>query len=109
LQKSTIANLLKKKVFEQVVDAAEMASTEAAKPAEGQKLTLALTVIKFDKGNRAARYMVGFGAGATKIKVRFVFTDAASGKEVFRTDREGKFFGTISFVGGSKEHAVTEA
>lgn len=109
LQQSAVANLLKKKVFEQVIDAAATAGVEAAKPAEGQQLKLALTVIKFDKGNRAARYMVGFGAGATKIKVRFVFSDAASGKELFRTDREGKFYGTISFVGGSKEHAVTEA
>jgi hypothetical protein len=109
LQKSAVANLLKKRTFEQVIDAAETASAEAAKPAEGQKLTLAMTVIKFDKGNRAARYMVGFGAGATKIKVRFVFCDAATGKELFRSDREGKFYGAISLVGGSKEHAVTEA
>ena len=109
LQSSALANLQMKKTFEQVMFAVGNTNPEEARPAEGQKLMMAMTVIQFEKGNRASRYLVGFGAGATKIKVRFVFTDAASGKEMFRTDREGKFYGAISFVGGSKEQAITEA
>ncbi len=49
------------------------------------------------------------GAGATKVKVRFILRDAETGEELFRTDRQGKFYGTISLVGGGKEHAVSEA
>jgi hypothetical protein len=112
LQKSTIDNLQKKKVFAQIIDASENASagSEGQAPStDDKRLILSMTVIKFDKGSRAARYFGGFGAGATKIKVRFVFRDAASGQEVFRTDREGKFYGTFSLFGGAKERAISEA
>jgi hypothetical protein len=63
----------------------------------------------YDKGSRAGRWLVGFGAGATKVKVRFVFRDAQTGAELFRTDRQGKFYGTVSLVGGGKGQAVSEA
>lgn len=105
MQKSIIANLQKKKVFEKVIDGAESNSTEE----KTQRLILSTTVIAFDKGNRAARYLVGFGAGATKVKVRFTLRDAETGRELLTTDKQGKFFGVISFVGGDKDHAVAEA
>ena len=73
LERSALANLQKKKTFEQVTFAVETANPQAARKSEVQKLTMTMTVIQFDKRNRASRYRVGFGAGATKIKVRFVF------------------------------------
>lgn len=105
MQKSIVANLLEKKTFDKVIDGAEA----SAPTTDGKALTLSTQVIEFDKGSRAARWAVGFGAGATKVKVRFVLKDAANGQELLKTERQGKFYGTFSFVGGSKEHAVSEA
>ena len=61
------------------------------------------------KGSRAVRRRAGFGASATKIKVRFVLRDGETGEELFRIDRQGRFYGTLSVVGGGKGHAVQEA
>ena len=113
MQNETIRRLEKKALFERVVDAAEAtaesdpAPDTAAEP--GKTLVLSGTVVTFDKGSRAARYLVGFGAGATKIKVRFVLRDASSGQNVLEVDRQGKFYGVISFVGGSQSQADSKS
>lgn len=125
VQGEVVDRLREKRLFEQVIDATETeaveatAKTEAAPsaPAEAsassapvrQEVRLSGTVILYTKGSRAKRYLVGFGAGAAKLKVRFIFRDAATGQEVFRTERQGKFYGTISFVGGGKGEATSEA
>ena len=121
IQSDTVGRLRKLKLFEEVIDATEAPAPEATNPAAPQAEVKAVTapakrrvllggsVITYDKGSRAGRWLVGFGAGATKVKVRFIFRDAETGAEVFRTDRQGKFYGTISLVGGGKEHAVSEA
>jgi hypothetical protein len=101
IQQQAVARMMKSKLFPQIVDGAAGSSGTAG-------CVLSGTVVKYDKGNRAARWVVGLGAGATKVKVRFAFRDVA-GSELFRPEREGKFYGTISFIGGSKEHADTEA
>jgi hypothetical protein len=71
-------------------------------------LLLVLGIVGFNKGNRAARYIVGFGAGATKIKVRLVFRDAESQQELLSVDREGKFSGMFTLVGGSGTQAMSD-
>jgi hypothetical protein len=53
--------------------------------------------------------MVGMGAGAAKMRIRFVFKDAATGAELFQTEREGKYAGWLSGTGGTKEEAVVES
>lgn len=53
--------------------------------------------------------MVGMGAGAAKTRIRFVFTDAETEQEVFRTEREGKFAGWLSGAGGGNEEAIMES
>lgn len=49
------------------------------------------------------------GAGAAKVKVRFVFRDAQTNEEVLRRDLQGKFTGTWTLAGGTTEKATHEA
>ena len=48
-------------------------------------LKLSGTVLKFDPGNQAERYFVGFGAGSTEFYAHIVLADAVSGR-VFVTE-----------------------
>ena len=91
--------------------AAATAVPVAAKvPAEQPRaVILSGTVILFDKGSQAARFWGGMGAGASKVKVRFVMRDAATGAEVMRFDQEGKFYGMWSAFGGSDDEALIKA
>ena len=115
IQQNVVERLNKQKVFEEVKDGLEAgaappvaADLTANAPAK-RAVILSGTVIEYDKGSREARWFVGMGAGATKVKVRFVFRDAQTGAELLRTDRQGQFYGWIAFVGGSKEQATGEA
>ena len=62
------------------------------------------TVTEFDKGSRAARYFVGFGAGRTKIQAHVKFIDAATGAVVFEDDVDGKV--VIGAFGGDSKGAT---
>lgn len=53
-------------------------------------LRLVGTVTKFQKGSRAKRYFVGFGAGKTKVVARVQWVDAASSEVVAEDDVDGK-------------------
>jgi hypothetical protein len=106
LQKSAISRFRQKQTFPEIIDGSETAaSTESA---NGKRVTLSGTIVGFEKGNRAKRYLVGFGAGATKIKVRLVFRDAESKQELLSVDREGKFTGMFNLVGGSGTQAMSD-
>ena len=61
------------------------------------------------EGSNPRQLTAGFGAGATKVKVRFVLRDGETGEELFPIDRQGKFYRTLSVVGVGKGHAVQEA
>ncbi len=76
---------------------------------EKRTVILSGTVIQFDKGSQAARFWVGMGAGASKVRVRFVMRDAATGAEVMRFDLEGKFYGMWSTFAGSDDEAMIKA
>lgn len=112
MQQSLIKKLREKPLFPEVVDATESqdsaAAAKAADPPE-RRLVLSGTVITFDPGSRAARYWGSFGAGQSKLKVRFVLRDAETGASVYRADKEGKFKGIFSFLGGSQNEAATSA
>jgi hypothetical protein len=73
---------------------------EGETPAEANTSIVQLigTVTEFNKGNRAVRYMVGFGAGKTKVKAHVKFIDSASGHIVLEKDVDGKVW--IGFIGG---------
>ncbi len=42
-------------------------------------------------------------------QARFVATDAATGQELWRTEQEGTFVGTLEIGGGSESKAVNES
>ena len=67
------------------------------------------TIIGYDPGSQATRAMLCCGAGATKVKMRFIFRDAQTSKEVFRTDQQGKYAGTWALTGGSTDKGTREA
>jgi hypothetical protein len=136
LQGRVIEELRKTNVFHQVLDASEPAEPAAgtaapaapdsmaagapadttaaagavrpAEPAE-PRVQLGCTILIFDKGSRTARYLVGFGAGQTRIKARFVLTDAQTGKEVLRFDQQGTFKGMLSSFAGNQDDAAIGA
>ena len=95
-----IANQLRDtKKFKQVVALGETATDTTA-----PMLRLSGTITKFKKGNRAKRYLIGFGAGATKMVVHIKFTDATTGETLFEDDVDGKVY--IGLFGGDSKGAT---
>jgi hypothetical protein len=62
-------------------------------------LRLTGTIVAYDSGNRAERYLVGFGAGAARLVAHIRFTNSATGRTVFERDVTGKIRGGM--YGGS--------
>ena len=114
MQKLAVEKLTASKLFENVTDVSEAsaaASSGAPAPAEepGHRIILSGTVIGYDPGSRAARSWIGLGAGAAKVKVRFIFRHAQSNKEVLRSDLQGKFTGTWTLTGGTTEKVTRQS
>lgn len=74
--------------------------------ARGKDYTLYWKVTEADRGSRALRYLVGFGAGKAKVLVQVRVVDRA-GREVARQIAEGDQ--VMGVYGGSFESAVFEA
>jgi Domain of unknown function (DUF4410) len=73
-----------------------------------RRLILNGTILSFSRGNRAARYLTdGFGAGESKVKIRFTLMDAKTGAELMSWTGQGTFKGALSAFGGSANQAVT--
>jgi hypothetical protein len=111
LQKKVVADLQKKVVFAEVIDASLQPKdqpTDTASP-NNKRLRLSIAIIDFSPGNKALRYTIGWGAGATKVKAKFVFSDAATGREIFKTTLQGKFLGFLTVYGTGKDYSITEA
>ena len=71
---------------------------------EGQPvLVVTGTITKFKKGNQAARYLVGFGAGATVIDAHIKCLDATTKEVLFEQDVDGKVI--MGLMGGKSEGA----
>jgi len=117
LQKKIVADLKRKKVFTEIIDGTRQGgelesiatSQTSANPASGKRLTVSTTIIDFYPGNKALRYTVGWGMGATKVKARFVFRDASTGQEILIHTQQGKFLGFITMRSAGKDYSVTEA
>lgn len=139
MQGRTVVKLREQKIFDKVVDGTEPpvgtiaaesqtsgkeaatvsdaekkseesnASKAASPAASERRLLLNSTVVLFDKGSRSARYWGGFGAGQSKVKVRFTLKDAQTNAEVLNFDGQGTFKGVFSTFGGSQEEAFTKA
>src|SRR5688572_23850920 len=71
LMKATVSNFKSSNRFDSVTMAGDAATIEAA-----PKLKVSGEVTKYVKGSRAARYLVGFGAGKTKLLVDVKLTDS---------------------------------
>jgi hypothetical protein len=111
-QQKIVADLQRKNVFAEVIDGSRQAGEQepAAKtPAGARRLILSTTIIDFNPGNKALRYTIGMGLGATRVKARFVFRDAATGQEVLTRTQQGRFLGFVTLHGTGKDYPVTEA
>lgn len=84
-----------KSVFGEVVRASDRSE---------KVLRLDGTVTSFEKGSRAKRYFIGFGAGKAFCTIQAVFTDKATDQEVVKANFDGEL--SMSFFGGSAEEAV---
>lgn len=82
-------------IFEEVVRGSD---------ATGEVLVLDGTILSFEKGSRAKRYFIGFGAGKAFCTIQSSFTNKSTGKEVLRTNFDGEL--SMSFFGGSADEAV---
>jgi hypothetical protein len=113
LQKKIVADLRKKNVFTEVIDGTRQSGEPeppAAIPAGGKRLRLSITIIDFNPGNKALRYTIAWSSvGATKVKARFVFLDAATGHEVLTHTQQGKFWGFTTVHRTGKNYPTTEA
>ncbi|HRH40085.1 MAG TPA: DUF4410 domain-containing protein [Pyrinomonadaceae bacterium] len=67
-------------------------------------LVLTGTITKYEPGNRAARYLIGFGAGKTKVAALITITDKATGKVVLEKTVDGKVI--IGLFGGDSNGAT---
>jgi len=67
-------------------------------------LVLDGVVISFDKGSRAKRYWIGFGAGKAYCTIQATFSNKATGAEVLKSNFDGEL--SMSFFGGSADEAV---
>lgn len=89
----------KLKKFKQVASEGD-AKTDAS----GATMRLTGTVSKYKPGNRTARYMVGFGAGAAKVVAHIKFTDSATNEVLYEKDVDGKVI--IGLFGGNSNGAT---
>ena len=99
LTEELVKQLQETNKFKQILREGEM-------PAEAGAPTLKLvgTIIKFKPGSRAARYMVGFGAGSTVVKAHIKIIDKSSGEVLFEDDVDGKV--VMGVIGGESVGAT---
>lgn len=102
LTKGVVDNMRKSKRFTQVSMAGD-AVTATTENGETRTLKISGEVIKYVKGNRAARYVIGMGVGATKIIVDVKFVDAQTGEVVLQQTVDGDV--TWGVFGGDSDDA----
>lgn len=93
LTEELVSQLQGTKLFNQVMREGENPSDPAA-----ASLKLVGTVTEFKAGSRAKRYLIGFGAGKTKIKAHVKLVDRSSGEVVLERDVDGNV--VIGAMGG---------
>ena len=84
-------------------------SLEGAAPAadaQGPTLKVTATVTKFKAGSRAKRYLVGFGAGKSKVIARVRFLDRETGSVLYEFDADGDV--VMGIFGGKSGGAKSE-
>ncbi len=94
-----VVHFNKSRRFEQVF----LATDTAAQTAPARRAKINGTVTKYSKGNRAARYLVGFGAGRTKLVATVKVVDAETGDLLFEQKVDGHVYGGL--FGGETDSA----
>ena len=89
------------KKFGQVFRAGE-SQTDTTAPT----LRLEGTVTEFKKGSQTKRYLIGFGAGKTRVVAHVKFIDKATGNVVFEKDVDGKV--AIGVFGGQSKTSLRD-
>jgi hypothetical protein len=64
------------------------------------------TVTKYEPGSQAKRYLIGFGAGKTKVVAHVKFIDKASGNVLFEKDVDGKV--VMGIFGGQSKTSLKD-
>lgn len=98
LMSAAVKNFTKSNRFDNVALA-----TDAPAEVAGPKLKISGEITKYVKGSQAARYLVGFGAGKTKIMADIKMTDADTGEVVFNQVVDGDV--TWGVFGGDSDDA----
>lgn len=106
LQKEIFVRLLSDRVFPQVVDTS---GGNTAGSILGNILVLRGEVTDFNKGNRAARIGIGYGAGSAKLKLVLTFREMDTNREVLRLEQTGRYAGFGNLTGGSAAKARSES
>jgi hypothetical protein len=91
LMDELVKQLTESKKFGKIVRAGEANPDPSA-----SLLKLSGVVTAVDEGSRAARYMVGFGAGKASIMSHVKFVDAASGAVKFESDVKATMKGGLA-------------
>ena len=103
LKNQLLAKLDALDVFTTVTDDKSVLSSEVI--SAQQVLVMKSTITELDPGSRALRYLVGFGAGSTKVQVETEIRDSKTKQLYFRSsDRRSAAFGV--FGGDSKDYIL---
>jgi hypothetical protein len=101
LQTEITKQLASAKLFAEIV-------TEGQKPTNPQSKVLRLSglITNYNPGNRATRYIVGYGAGAAEIDSKLSFLDGATEQPVLSEELRAMLAG--GFFGGKSEGALKD-
>jgi hypothetical protein len=94
------------KRFNQVSIAGDAVAQPATETVDLSTMKITGEVVKFDKGNRAMRYIVGMGTGKTKIIVNVKFIDAKTGETMMEQIVDGDI--SKGIFGGNTSDARSE-
>lgn len=86
--------------FTRVIREGEIAGKDGSLP----MLRLTGEITQFKPGSRAKRYLIGFGAGTTKIVAHVKFADPESGQVLYEGKADGKVW--IGVIGGESAGAT---
>ena len=95
-----VQELQNTKKFRQVSRVGE--GTESNEPT----IRLVGTVTKYQAGSQAKRYLIGFGAGKTKVVAHVKFIDKANGNVLFEKDVDGKV--VFGLFGGQSKTSLRD-
>ncbi|MBI1955905.1 MAG: DUF4410 domain-containing protein, partial [Acidobacteria bacterium] len=71
-------------------------------------LVLSGVITRYQRGSRAKRYFVGFGAGKTRMYCLFRFADKATNQVLLERMENGSISGGFSLFGGASAGAMRE-